>query len=66
LLRGVNVGGRNLLPMAELSRMFEAAGCADVRTYIPSGNVRFSVSQAKAAKPGDFRRIADRFGYRLR
>lgn len=66
LLRGVNVGGKNLLPMAELARMFDAAGCADVRTYIQSGNVRFSASQAKAAKlPGLISaRIAEQFGYR--
>ena len=66
LLRGVNVGGKNLLPMAELSRMFEEAGCANVLTYIQSGNVRFSASQAKAAKlPGVISaRIAERFGYR--
>lgn len=66
LLRGVNVGGKNLLPMAELSRMFEEAGCSNVLTYIQSGNVRFSVSQAKAAKlPGVISaRIAERFGYR--
>ncbi len=57
LLRGVNVGGKNLLPMKDLSRLFEEAGCANVRTYIQSGNVLFSASPAKAAKlPGtDFR-----------
>ncbi len=66
LLRGVNVGGKNLLPMAELTRMFEEAGCASVLTYIQSGNVRFSASPAKAAKlPGMISaRIAERFGYR--
>jgi len=66
LLRGVNVGGKNLLPMKELSRMFEEAGCANVLTYIQSGNVRFSASPAKAAKlPGVISaRIAERFGYR--
>src|SRR5437588_4481599 len=42
LLRGVNVGGRNLLPMRELTEIFANAGCADVRTYIQSGNVVFS------------------------
>ena len=42
LLRGINVGGKNKLPMAELARIFAAAGCEDVRTYIQSGNVVFS------------------------
>ena len=39
LFRGINVGGRNKLPMAELRRELEAAGCSDVRSYIQSGNV---------------------------
>jgi uncharacterized protein (DUF1697 family) len=41
LLRGVNVGGKNKLPMKELAEIFRAAGCSDVRTYIQSGNVIF-------------------------
>jgi uncharacterized protein (DUF1697 family) len=65
-LRGVNVGGKNLLPMKDLACMFEDAGCAAVRTYIQSGNVIFSASQAKAERlPGLMATgIADRFGYR--
>lgn len=39
LLRGINVGGKNRLPMADLRQIFEEAGCTDVRTYIQSGNV---------------------------
>ncbi len=46
LLRGINVGGRNRLPMDELARMFEDAGCTCVRTYIQSGNVVFVASPA--------------------
>lgn len=41
LLRGINVGGKNKLPMRSLVTIFEAAGCLDVRTYIQSGNVVF-------------------------
>ena len=41
LLRGINVGGKNRLPMKELAAMFVDAGCEDVRTYIQSGNVVF-------------------------
>lgn len=41
LLRGINIIGRNSLPMAELRGLFEANGCRDVRTYIQSGNVIF-------------------------
>jgi uncharacterized protein (DUF1697 family) len=39
LLRGINVGGKNTLPMKELNAIFERAGCARVRSYIQSGNV---------------------------
>jgi uncharacterized protein (DUF1697 family) len=49
-LRGINVGGKNLLPMARLASMFEAAGCRDVRTYIQSGNVIFTASAALALR----------------
>lgn len=39
LLRGINVGGKNLLPMKELAALLEDFGCRSVRTYIQSGNV---------------------------
>jgi uncharacterized protein (DUF1697 family) len=45
LLRGINVGGKNLVPMAELAALFTDAGCAAVRTYIQSGNVVFEPPQ---------------------
>jgi len=38
LLRGINVGGRNLLPMGGLREALADAGCTDVVTYIQSGN----------------------------
>jgi len=41
LLRGINVGGKNKLPMNVLTGIFEKAGCTGVRTYIQSGNVVF-------------------------
>jgi uncharacterized protein (DUF1697 family) len=42
LLRGVNLGARNRVPMAELRTVLEEAGFGDVRTYIQSGNVLFT------------------------
>lgn len=39
LLRGINVTGKNILPMKELTAMLEELGCKDVLTYIQSGNV---------------------------
>ena len=66
LLRGINVGGRNLLPMKDLVRLFEAAGCAGARTYIQSGNVIFGASPAKAEGLPEriVTAVADEFGYR--
>lgn len=39
LIRGINVGGKNKVPMAELKKCLEALGFANVVTYIASGNV---------------------------
>ena len=41
LLRGINVGGQNLVKMADLRGAFESMGFAGVGTYIASGNVLF-------------------------
>jgi len=41
LLRGINVGGKNLIKMTELAALFTGLGFTDVRTYIQSGNVIF-------------------------
>lgn len=41
LLRGINVGGKNKVPMAGLKTMLEEIGLKDVRTYIQSGNAIF-------------------------
>lgn len=41
LLRGINVGGNNLISMARLRALYEALGCEDVTTYLQSGNVVF-------------------------
>ena len=42
LFRGINVGGKNILPMKGLVALLEGLGCTDVRTYIQSGNAVFS------------------------
>jgi uncharacterized protein (DUF1697 family) len=49
LLRGINVGGRNVLRMKELRALLEGLGLQDVRTYIQSGNVVFQSEEADAA-----------------
>lgn len=43
LLRGINVSGKNKIPMAELKKNFENLGFAEVKTYLNSGNVIFQV-----------------------
>jgi uncharacterized protein (DUF1697 family) len=50
LLRGINVGGNNLIKMLELRACFEAAGFQDVTTYIQSGNVLFSSEETDQDK----------------
>lgn len=64
LLRGINVGGKNKLPMRELQALFEAQGARGVSTYIQSGNVLFSATLAAAART--VRRVeaalSERFG----
>jgi uncharacterized protein (DUF1697 family) len=39
LLRGINVGGKNKVPMARLRQLLEELGYSEVSTYIASGNV---------------------------
>lgn len=67
LLRGINMGGKNKLPMKGLIALFTDAGCEGVHTYIQSGNVAFR------AAPSLVRRlpktiaaaITARFGYEV-
>jgi uncharacterized protein (DUF1697 family) len=42
LLRGINVGGKNIVPMTGLKKCLEELGFANVSTYIASGNVLLS------------------------
>jgi uncharacterized protein (DUF1697 family) len=41
LLRGINVGGKNVIRMEELRRLFESFGFSEVKTIIQSGNIVF-------------------------
>jgi uncharacterized protein (DUF1697 family) len=50
LLRGINVGGKNLLPMKELVRLVSGLGGREVVTYIQSGNVVLRAEPAVAAE----------------
>ena len=66
LLRGLNVGGKNRMPMTALTQMFVEAGCTNVRTYIQSGNVIFKATQSRLEKlPAVIaKNIAESFGYK--
>lgn len=50
LFRGINVGGKHLLPMKDLRVLLEHEGCTDVRTYIQSGNVLFRSPLSDASR----------------
>ena len=66
LLRGINVGGRNRILMADLRASFETAGYQDVRTYIQSGNVLFRTGEGDRAELTHAieAMLADAFDYR--
>jgi uncharacterized protein (DUF1697 family) len=64
LLRGVNVGGKNVMRMAALKACFEADGFRDVATFIQSGNVLFEASGSSAALTKRIEKIlSGTFGY---
>ena len=63
LLRGINVGGRNKVPMADLRATLEGGGYDAVSTYIQSGNVLFESSRPAAGLDAHLEAlIEDRFG----
>jgi uncharacterized protein (DUF1697 family) len=64
LLRGVNVGGKNRLPMKDLAALARGLGVENVQTFIQSGNVVFSASSelAKVFPDQLAAGIAERFG----
>lgn len=50
LLRGINVGGKNIVPMAELRAALSELSYEEVATYIQSGNVVLRAPRQPAAK----------------
>lgn len=67
LLRAVNVGGNNKLPMQDLAAICTELGCLSVRTYIQSGNVVFEATAKLAAglPVALAAAIEERFGFRV-
>ncbi len=65
LLRGINVGGKNLIRMPALKACFEAQGFTEVATYIASGNVLFDAPGSAAALTTRLEAaLAETFSYR--
>jgi uncharacterized protein (DUF1697 family) len=65
LLRGINVGGNNMIAMKDLARMFTEHGCCEVTTYIQSGNVLFKATSTGAVRAANqvASQLADRWGH---
>ena len=55
LFRGINVGGRNTLPMHDLRDLLQDLGCEDVRTFIQSGNAVFDHPEPTSGLAGQIR-----------
>ena len=53
LLRGINISGKNKVPMAELKKGFETLAFVEVKTYLNSGNVIFSSDEDNIRKLTD-------------
>ncbi|MEZ4672539.1 MAG: DUF1697 domain-containing protein [Anaerolineae bacterium] len=67
LLRGINVGGKNKVPMADLKKCLEDLGFSNISTYIASGNVILEsdkrpdeiTTQIEAALPENFKLVGE-------
>lgn len=60
LLRGINVSGRNRIPMQELRTLCTELGWADVQSYIQSGNLVFRAAAAPAILEGELEQAIQR------
>ena len=68
LLRGINVGGRNIIPKDALRQCFEDLGFHSVRTYIQSGNILFRSDRTNVRELTEAieHALSDRFSYEAR
>ena len=69
LLRGINVGGNNIIAKDDLRRCFEDLGFTSVRTYIQSGNIVFRAAQGGEGEQLTARvevGLSERFSYAAR
>lgn len=63
LLRGINVGGNKMVPMARLREVFGELGYSDIKTYVNSGNVVFGGRKAGQKRIEDA--LEEAFGWRI-
>ena len=64
LLRGINVSGKNKLPMAELREVLNELDFQNVQTYIQSGNIILESEEAKEKICEKIRKgIHEKYGY---
>ena len=64
LLRGINVSGKNKLPMEELRDLLNDLGFQNVQTYIQSGNIILESSEGKSVICNKIKEgIQNKFGY---
>lgn len=61
LLRGINVGGHNRVPMGDLRAALADDGFEEVATYIASGNVVLRAQDSPATRIGEL--VTERFGH---
>jgi len=62
--RGINVGGKNIVKMSDLARLFAELGFSGVKTYIQSGNVIFSTdAEQSLLAPMIEQAFNERFGF---
>lgn len=68
LLRGINVGGNNIIKMLALKEAFEKVGMTQVLTYIQSGNVIFDTAEKDSAVLTETLEtmLSETFGYKAR
>src|SRR5580698_4844358 len=67
ILRGINVSGKNKIPMVELKALYEKSGFKNVTTYIQSGNVVFSSKESDLKElPSKIQQIVfKKFGFNV-
>lgn len=65
LLRGINVGGKNKLPMADLRALCTQLGWQQVQSYIQSGNVTFESDVQQNAASDLSSAIKENYGYKV-